>query len=277
MELFFNIVAYYILITLISGFIPQKWNRRRVQCPFIFSAIGSAIGWAIGGIGSLVGVGTAGGGSMIGSAIGANLALSGLNAVGLGGSAGAAGLGTGAASGTFLGMTSGTWLTIGTVGVGIAGTITSGVGAIQSADAQKQAAEYNADMMRYSARLSDIRGQQALAKGTLAEKQHRLKVGQLMGQQRAAYGASGVLVDEGSTFDVLAETQHLGDADALTIRHNTALDVWNIKSQGVGYQNQSSLYQAQADSAMTGGYLSAGSSLLTGVGNAAANSIKAWG
>ena len=278
MELYYKILAWNILITVVCGFIPQKWNRRRVQCPYIFSAIISAAVWVGQAAWSLVPSATAlgfGGGAGGGSSI---LGIGGTGASGIGG---AAVSGTPAlASGGFLGLSAPVWETIGTVvgiGAGIAGATISGVGAIQSANAQKQAAEYNADMMRYSARLSDIRGQQALKKGTLAEKQHRLKVKQLMGQQRASYGGSGVLVDEGSTFDVLAETQHLGDADALTIRHNTAIDVWNIKSQGIGFSNQSSLYQSQADSAMAGGYLSAGSSLLTGVGNAAANSIKAWG
>lgn len=142
-------------------------------------------------------------------------------------------------------------LGIAAISIGAVGTAVSVGGSIMSGYQQQQLAEYQADQMEYQAN-------EAKRLGEKEEKEHRKDIERLKGAQRAAFGASGATVDIGSPEDVLADTAYQGEKDALTIRHNAALQAW-------GYQSQANLYKSQASNALTRGWMGGGTSLLTGV------------
>lgn len=133
-------------------------------------------------------------------------------------------------------------VSLGVAGLGMA-AISTGVGvmgSIQQAQAQNRAADYNTAIQRNNALAAQYEAQDIQARGAIEEKQHRLKVAQQAGAQRAASAASGVLVDAGSTANIVDDTVGFGELDALTIRQNAARQAW-------GAMNQSRNYSAQAN------------------------------
>lgn len=129
--------------------------------------------------------------------------------------------------------------------------------------AQNKAADYNAEIQQRNAQIAGMQAKEAGKRGELEQKQLRLNIAKTRGAQRAAFGASGVLVDEGSALDVLEDTNYLGEQDSLTLKHNTAMEVWGIKNQAAGFESKAGLLKSQKKSAVIAG----GTTLLTGTGS----------
>jgi hypothetical protein len=142
---------------------------------------------------------------------------------------------------------------------GLAGAVLSTVGAIQSGQQAKATAEYNSDVARMQALDARRRGSQA-------EGEHRQRVQQFMGAQRAQMGGSGAVVDQGSFGDVLAQTAEFGERDAQRLRSNAERQAWGLQSEAEG-----SMYQGRA--AQTAGYYKAGSSVLSYAASPAGSSL----
>lgn len=125
-------------------------------------------------------------------------------------------------------------------GVAIVGTVFQMAGQKAETDAKAEDFEFKADMYEDTAALkleqaqlqeeeadlSIAQSKDAERRGRISEKRHRSNVKALIGSQRAAYGASGVDVGSGIAYDVQFETGQIGEADALTIRYNTAKEAW---------------------------------------------------
>ena len=139
----------------------------------------------------------------------------------------------------------------------IAGAAISAYGAIQSAQAQKAASQYNAAL---NERNATIATQQAEADVQM----HRRQVAQQEGAIIAGYGASGVTL-EGSPLDVLAMSETQAALDEKTIRYRA-----NLKA--MGYHDNATLDRMAGKTAEQQGYLNAASQFLTGVGQAGAAS-----
>jgi hypothetical protein len=123
------------------------------------------------------------------------------------------------------------------------------VGAIQSAKAERDAANYNAAI---ADRNADITQQQTDA----AMAQQRKAAAKAMGGMRAAYAASGVTF-EGSPLDVLEASASEAELDRQNIEYQGTL-----KKQG--YQMEASLERARGKNVMRAGYISATATLLGG-------------
>src|SRR3546814_21202709 len=61
-----------------------------------------------------------------------------------------------------------------------------------------------------------FRAQQAATIGAVQEEQHRAKVRQLAGAQRADFAARGIDLRSGVVQDLVGETYKMGEGDALT-------------------------------------------------------------
>lgn len=146
-------------------------------------------------------------------------------------------------------------------GITIATTLANTYASAQATEAKNKALDYNAGIQRHNAELADIQATEAERLGRTQEAAHRREVGQFRGSQRAGFGASGVLVDSGSTADAVARTTELGEMDAMTIRHNAALEAWGLREQGKQYRQSAKMAEAQKQSSL----LSGGGTLLTGL------------
>lgn len=135
---------------------------------------------------------------------------------------------------------------------------------IQQAQAQKNAANYQAQVAKNNAWLAEKQAQDTEDRGAEAERQHRVKVNQVMGAQRAAMAGQGADLSSGSPLDILSDTAAAGTMDALTTRNNFGRDAAGLRMQGANYQQQAGLYEMQASNAGAAGWLGASSSLLSG-------------
>lgn len=248
MNILYMVIAWYILLTVIGCLIPQKWNRGRLNCPVTLTALAAAMGSI--------------------AMIAAKGVVTGLGFVGtLGGLTGTAGAtGTGVLGVGYTGaQVFGGAAILGSV----AGTAVSGATSIAAGYAQQEAAEYNATLMEYNATIANQQAVQRAELGRQEELRQRRRVSGLIGQQRATFGATGAVVDTGSTLGVIEDTAYLGEQDAMSIRYNSAVDVWALNNKSSNYAAQSNLQRSQGANAVASGYMGAGASLLSGASSLA--------
>jgi hypothetical protein len=130
----------------------------------------------------------------------------------------------------------------------VAGATTGAIGGIQS----YQASEYKAENAENQAETAHQQALEARRSGIEQEEMHRLKIAQTKGKQRAGYGASGVLADEGSAMETILDTTKMGEYDALTIRHNTSKQAWGFEQQADNYKTEAGLNRKQSSASILG-------------------------
>jgi hypothetical protein len=176
-------------------------------------------------------------------------------------------------------------LTAAAVGIAAVGAMMSAYGMYQQGQQQAAMNEYqsavasnNAIIANQQAQIQERSAQDALDRGRIEEQQHRLKVSQMMGSQRAATAANGILVDSGSASDILGDTAAMGEMDALTIRSNAEreaysarIGAWNSQAKATQLMGDSAMYGVAASNASSNGAWGAGSSLLSSAGSIGMN------
>lgn len=120
-----------------------------------------------------------------------------------------------------------------------AGAATKAYGASQQANAQRNAAQYQASVAENNARIAQIQASSAEQNGQISAMNHGLQVAQLAGQQNAQLAANGVDLNQGSALNMRATTQFMGQRDTNQIMNNALMQAW-------GYKNQAADYTAQA-------------------------------
>jgi hypothetical protein len=93
---------------------------------------------------------------------------------------------------------------------------------------QHQAANAQADLQDYNARVADLQASDALVRGAEAESRFRTTVRGAIGTQRAGFAGANIDVGFGSAVDVQADAAFLGELDALTIRANATREAWGF-------------------------------------------------
>lgn len=159
-----------------------------------------------------------------------------------GAAAGGAAAAAGGAAAIGSGFSLGTALTIGSTALGVAGTLAQ-------AQAQKKAANYNAAVQEQQATIEQQKG---AAKATELAQRTR----QRLAGTRAAALESGLELT-GSVSDVLDTVNQQGALDSMTA-------LWDSSTRAQGLRASAELERAKGKSAVSAGYLGAGSSLLTG-------------
>jgi hypothetical protein len=149
----------------------------------------------------------------------------------------------------------------------VASVAASTAGAYTQSKAQKQQAKYQAAVARNNAIVAERAATDARERGEKEELNFRKQLSQLKGKQRAAFSGSGVVVDEDSPLDVLAETAELGEIDALTIRNNAEREAYGFENQARNFEN--SAVASDATASNINPFFTAGTTLLTS-GTAAA-------
>lgn len=127
----------------------------------------------------------------------------------------------------------------------VVGGVFSAIGSQQQAQAQANAANYNAAVARNAALFAQQQGE------VQAQANDR-KTAAMIGRQRAVYAAGGLDVNSGSPLDIQADTAQFGRLNSLTIRNNAA-------RQAYGYEANANL-----DTAAASNYESAGNTAMVG-------------
>jgi hypothetical protein len=146
-----------------------------------------------------------------------------------------------------------------------------GVQASQNSDAQKQAADYNAQIANNNAIIASQQRSSTLQQGDLEAQNAMRKQASIIGDQRAQMSANGIDLTQGSAQDILASTKFLGGIDVNTIQSNAARQAWGYSVQGMNDKSAANLETWRADSINPSqiGAMSAGTSILSSIGSAA--------
>lgn len=161
--------------------------------------------------------------------------------------------------------------------IGIAGAMASAYGSFrqaqvqqQQARAQAEVAKANQDIALQNQQLAEDQARKEARQGYEDQLRTRQEAARIIGQQRAAAGASGAQVDLGGTLDWTLETAEKGEVDALNAyqqgldaAYNKKLEAWNYGNQAGQYGAQASAYKSQANSISP--WLAGGTSLLGGL------------
>ncbi len=146
----------------------------------------------------------------------------------------------------------------------IAGMATSIVGSVISAKGKRDQGQVEQQAYDYNAEILEGEAETVKEKAFYDEEVYREKVSNLISTQRAAYGASGVVVGEGSPLVVMADTARQGEKEALMIRYGGSVE-------GTGLLNRAQLQTFYGKAARRAGKIGATTTLLSGLGSAAMN------
>ncbi|MBT9138744.1 MAG: hypothetical protein DDT31_01319 [Syntrophomonadaceae bacterium] len=153
----------------------------------------------------------------------------------------------------------------------VASVASAAIGAFSSISAGRAQAR----MAAYNARIANQNAELAIAQMDIAKKQkeimaarHRRGVEKTLGAQRAAWSKAGVDM-AGTPLLVAAETEFEADLDAMAIRYAATVEQGQLLAQAAGQRQEATLQRMAGRAAKTAGYIGAGTSLLTGAGQAA--------
>lgn len=150
------------------------------------------------------------------------------------------------------------------LGVGAVGTAASSYAAYQQAKLDNLAADWNASIMEDNAGLKEVQAEQALEKGRHNVAIARREGGLLIESQRAAFAASGVKVDSGSSLDVIASQAGRNRYDQDMLTYNAELEAWGHNAEAGNLRQQAAMTRATKRSpslAAATNILSGGSSM----------------
>jgi hypothetical protein len=153
--------------------------------------------------------------------------------------------------------------------MGAAGAVMGGMGLISGVTGlqaslaksrfEQKRLEQEAQSVGYAAKASEDRGAQQ-------DEQSRLKYGSLRGEQKSAYGASGMSVSSGSPVDTLANTQAMSAYDSSVIQNNAAREAWGYRSKADDLRKQKGMLARGEKSLVAGSVLRMAGGLLGSAG-----------
>lgn len=162
-----------------------------------------------------------------------------------------------------------TWAPLAIAGVSaVMGAVSS---ANQSAQ-QKAAYNYQAGVDKNNAMIANWNAEDAARRGESDLVAQQRKTAALMGAQRATFAGRGIDLSDGSALNILSDTAYLGEQDALTVKDNTAKNVWAAKVQASNETANAGLHQMQSDNQNP--LMAGATSLLTGAGQVASSWYK---
>ena len=154
----------------------------------------------------------------------------------------------------------------------VVGTITSTLGAVNQAQGQKSAYEYQAAVNRNNAIQAGYQADDAIERGQEEERKTREKTRQLIGRQRSIFGAAGLQTDSGTPLLVQEDTAEIGELDALTVRNNSEREAHALRFRAENFEANARMNSFAADGISPG--MAGATTLLAGAGNIAAKYQK---
>lgn len=142
----------------------------------------------------------------------------------------------------------------------LVGTAMSTVGAYNSAKAQQSQANYSAAIAEKNQELAQDQAAAQRREGYENMVKKRQEVAGVIASQRAAQGASGAQVDQGSFLDLELDTAERGEIDALSLYQRGLDNAYNSEVQGWNYGQQAAGYRSQANN-ISPGWAAAGTAI----------------
>lgn len=149
----------------------------------------------------------------------------------------------------------------------LAGAVSGAAGAMQTAQAQKSAASYQAQVSANNAKVAGWQAESADARGQDDAMAVGRKQADVRGKQAASMAANGLDLSSGSPAAVLEQTDYYGLADQKTAVQNASDTAWGLRTKGDSYTAESNMQKSKADGINP--LMSGATSLLGSAGNVA--------
>ena len=143
------------------------------------------------------------------------------------------------------------------------GDVTGGIGGLQLSNYQAAVAAHNAAIMGQNAAAATAAGEYS-AEATLE------RGGQIVGKEKAGYGASNIDVNVGSPKLVEGSTRTVSAMDAAIERFNAAREAYAYKVQGAAETAQAGVEKSAGIGSFLSGISGAGNTILGGAQSTAA-------
>lgn len=150
------------------------------------------------------------------------------------------------------------------LGSTLIGGVFSFIGGQQQAAAQKDAANFQAQVARNNQIIAQQNATYARQAGAVEAQTQGIKTASVVGAEEAAQGSSGIDLTTGSPREVRRSTTELGQLDAATIMQNAELRARGAEVQASNFGSEAQLASARARNASSAGTISGFSSLLSG-------------
>ncbi|UOF81249.1 internal virion protein B [Caudoviricetes sp.] len=149
----------------------------------------------------------------------------------------------------------------------------------QQTEATQQAAQYNAQIADNNAVIAERNVRQAQLEVGREIQQQQMKTSQLIGTQRALYGASGLDINFGTPLAVQQSSQMMGNQEVLALQDKSKAKERAFRQQGADFTNQANMYRMSSVNAGKAGQISAVSGLLGTASNVAGTgqTFGVWG
>ena len=145
-------------------------------------------------------------------------------------------------------------------------------GAMNQGKAEQIGADYRAAVAGNNAILAEQGAKLEEGRGKIEEQQQREKTAQLVGAQRAGYGAAGLDIAGGTPARIQADTAQIGEVDALTVRNNSMRKAYAYRTQVTNFESESQFETAGGKYARSAADLQSFGSLV----GAASSSSSKW-
>src|SRR5216684_3875114 len=128
-----------------------------------------------------------------------------------------------------------------TLGIMTAATV---AGAVFSGAKSIQQGNYQASIARMNAGFAEQAAGASLLAGESRESVARIRSGGQIGSAKAGFGASGVVGEEGSPGEILADTRLMSEFEAQIIKNNAQREAWGHRVGAAGFVAQGSEYES---------------------------------
>jgi hypothetical protein len=142
--------------------------------------------------------------------------------------------------------------------MGVLATVLSVVGTVVSGVGTYMAAQSNAAIQEYQAKVADRNVKQARVNASAAQQEQDQKNRALLGQQLAQQSASGVDVGVGSPKLTRVNARQLARMDALRVHQQGEMTATNFETQAAGARMQADAYQQGGMFGLLSSFLDAG-------------------
>lgn len=167
-----------------------------------------------------------------------------------------------------------TALAIAGLATSVYGQIRAGRAAKKAGQAERAAADSQAELQDYNASVAELQSTDALERGDEAANRYRMGVRGMIGSQRAGAAAGNIDVGVGSAVDVQADAAYLGELDALTLKSNATREAWGYKVQATDLTKRAQIARKEGvylekagGERATSAYIGAAGTVLAGTGS----------
>lgn len=144
----------------------------------------------------------------------------------------------------------------------IASAAATGFGLIQEGQIARAQGKAERQVADFNARQMEIEAQSRMESARLEEQRLARQRRAALGQAKAAYGKSGVAIEEGSPIEVLADMAYQFDIDRNLTLRSGMLERSHLRSQAALQRWQGQWAEKRGKQARTASFIQAGGSLL---------------